>query len=464
MIRFNWKYLMAAVVTALALCAAQIYGSRVLILACCAAFVVQMLVAGLRNHTLPLLLFFLPWSPLLRTSPQSFSFYTIALVMLCAIKAGKNFSRFKRHYLTTGILLLLVTLLSKLINGSFLELSYICFILMIVVFPTFRLEEQKSQYGFYEAVVYFSAGIVIAALCAQEFATFGNIAKYIRVDSYSTIVRRCGFYGDPNYYTAQITAAIAGCLVLLLKERKKARSVILCFLLLLLLYCGFLSGSKSFVLILAIALVLWAIELLRMRGRLGLKIILSVTGVVAAMYIATSALFSELIDVLVVRFSAASDVDGFTTGRTELWASYADAIINDWKTLLLGQGYTNVKVNGRGSHSTLIQMIYQFGLLGAPVLIAWIVHYWRPRGNNGTVRTMRKMRNLVLLTGVLLPWLAIDMLFFDEFFLLQWYCYAGIQAMYKVTLTKPESEPQSEQPEDDPEPEAGLLPAKDSAE
>lgn len=421
---------------ATALCAAQILGSSILVIGCCIAFLVLVFTGCIHDFTLPITLFFLPWSPILRFSQDSFSFYTVGLVMIAALNAVKNWHRFKRYHITAAILLLLVTLLSKLIDGSSLSLDYICFIMMIAMFPLFREENTSKKYDFYGAVVFLSAGIIIAALCAQQFASYSNIAKYIRVHSYSNIVRRCGFYGDPNFYTAQITAALSGCLALLLYERVKARSTALVCLALLLLYCGFLSGSKSFLLVSGVLVVLWLIELLKMRGRSGLKIALIFVSAIAVVYITTSALFSGLIDVIMTRFSSADDLDGFTTGRIDLWASYLDTFINDLKVLLLGKGYTNINVNGRGSHNLLIQMLYQFGLIGMPVLLFWIVQFWRKSNLAVDSAKINKLCTLMLCVGSFLPWAALDLLFFDEFFFLQWYCLMGIQALKRTDMVE----------------------------
>ena len=146
---------------------------------------------------------------------------------------------------------------------------------------------------------------------------------------------------------------------------------------LFLLYCGFLSGSKSFVLVSAMLLLMWVFSVLKMRGRGGLKIVLLACFLWGMVYIATSAMFSSLIDVLVTRFATTRDLNSFTTGRIRLWNSYFNAIVSDVKVFFLGRGFTNIKINDRASHSTLIQIFYQFGLIGSPVLVYWIFSFYR---------------------------------------------------------------------------------------
>ena len=417
----NRGYFISSVIVALAVCAAQITGSTALIVGCLAAFTALACLACCQNHAMPVLLFFLPWSQLLRTNPTSFSFYTISMVLVCAICVVKDWRHFKRYHLVAGILLTFLTLLSKLIDGSFLSMNYIGFLMMFFMFPVVVYEWQKERYDFEDVVRYLSWGVIAASLCAQWFASYPNIARYIRVDAYLTIVRRCGFYGDPNFYTAQVTAALGGCLLLIMREGKRKGRGILLAQILLLVYCGLLSGSKSFILTAGAMLLVWLDEILMMRGRSRMKIFLLVCGVLAAIYISRSTLFGNLINVMITRFSFSKNLDSFTTGRMELWASYLDTLLTDVKVLLLGKGFTNVKLQGRASHNTVIQMIYQFGLIGIPVVIGWMVCFFKENVYAIRYADFLKRRTIIMLLGLFLPWMAIDVLFFDEFFLWQWY-------------------------------------------
>lgn len=422
----NKKQIFICIALPLFLCLAQILGNTMLILACLVSYL-AVLAWGCWNHqALLILMFFLPWSPLMRLSPTSYSFYTFGMVLSCCISMVRNNLKLKKYAVITGILLLVTTLLSKLLSGSTLQFDYIAFIMMIVLFPVVKEEKDKREYDFYQIVLYFSLGVVIASLCALYFSGYYNIRRFIRVDEYQTIIRRSGFYGDANFYVAQILAALGGALSLTLQEKKRSKVVILVVVVLFLLYCGFLSGSKSFALVSALILLLWIIATLRLRGRLGLKIVLLSCFFCAVVFIASSTMFGGLIEVIAERFSRADDFDSFTTGRLGLWDSYLDDIFSDFKVFFLGQGFTNIKVNGKASHSTVIQILYQFGLLGAPVLAYWIGNFFRI--DTRTENTTKKfgLNQLMIIVGAFVPWLALDILFFDEFFLFQWYVLAAM--------------------------------------
>ncbi len=403
------------------LCVAQISGSSILILGCMALYMALLAWSCYKDFTLPVLLFFLPWSPIMRTSPTEFSFYTFGMVMICLIGMVKNGFSFKNYQIRAGIILLFLSLLSKLLDGSKLSFAYIAFIMMVLLLPTVKEETREGEYDFFQVVLFFSAGVIISSLCAQNFAEMPNIKQYIHVNAYLNIVRRCGFYGDPNFYVAQILAAFGGVLSLSLQQARKKNFPVLVITALFLVYCGALSGSKSFLLVISCILALWIVAILRMHGRTGLKVTLFVLFALAAVYVLTSAVFSSLLEVLLTRFLVAKDLESLTTGRIGLWINYFEEIFGNAKVFFLGRGLTSVTVDGRASHNTILQLIYQCGILGAPVVIYWAICFWSDTAQTRQKRKPFDLTMWMIFVGAFMPWLAIDMLFFDEFFLLQWY-------------------------------------------
>lgn len=422
----NRKCLILCIAISLALCFGQIRGSTLLILATLALYVALLAWECVHDRTLPVLLFFLPWSPLMRTGPGNISVYTIGLMMVCLLVLVKRKFWLRSRDVLIGLALVVMTLLSKMLDESGLSLSYIAFLMLILFLPTIMKESRSRAYNFHTATIFFAIGVVLAALCAQRFVTYPNIRRYIRVDAYLTITRLCGFYGDPNFYCAQITAALSGVLLMLLHSRGR-KAPIQIVLAVLLVYCGLLSGSKSFVLVLACVLLAWLLMLMRMRGRGWFKIAILILAVFATIMVLQSSMFQGLIDIVMTRFSWSKNLSGFTTGRIELWRSYIKEILENPKVLLIGKGYSDALVNGRASHNSILQAIFQFGLAGTGLLVAWC---WDlSKGvSPGKIFRSRHLGSLILLAlGIYLPWMAIDILFFDEFFLLQWYLLLEMQ-------------------------------------
>lgn len=429
------KYLFSCIVLALLLCYAQIADNSLIRMGCLGGYLLMLGWACSRNCTLPILLFFLPWSPLMRTSPDTYSAYTFGLVLSCAISVVRNRLMLKKYAIISGLAIAFFTLASKLLDGSSLAFSYIAFLMMLVIMPSVKQESEMKTYDFYQLTNFYSAGVIIAALCALWFAAYPNIARFIRVDSYNVVLRRCGFYGDANFYTAQITAALGGWLFLLLREERRSR-IFMLIMIFVLVYCGAMSGSKSFVLITAGLVVVWLWHLMKLRNQPWLKVLLLLAVCAFAVIIATSDLFRDLIEVLIVRFSRSTgDMNSFTTNRVELWESYLEELFSDVKVFFLGRGFTNIKVNDKGSHNTILQMFYQFGILGAPFLLYWNIYFLR-EGFFGQRRHLKSDHYALLVAlGVYVPWLAIDALFFDDYFLLQWYFFMAMQYLPEVKGT-----------------------------
>ena len=115
-----------------------------------------------------------------------------------------------------------------------------------------------------------------------------------------------------------------------------------------------------------------------------------------------------------------------TTGRTDLWRNYIHEFLYNPITLLFGEGYTSINLNNKGSHNTLIQLVYQFGLIGIPFLVSWVVISLRNLFAQFNVGRVQWKHVLLVCVGVALPWMGIDILQFDEFFLLPIYAVIGI--------------------------------------
>lgn len=420
------KNLIVCIITALLLCVAQIVGNDMLLWAVLMLFLLVLSWEVIQNRTLPVLLFFLPWSALLRLNTESISFYTIGLGLASVITLIKMRFSLGQKEIVMGLLFVILTVLAKLLNGSGLNLSYIAFVMLLVMLPSLVQENERGNNSFYSTSVFFSVGIILAAFCAQQFLDYPNIRKFIRVDSYSSITRMCGFYADPNFYVAQVTAAVAGTLLMVL--RASGRQVVVSLALsVLLFYCGLLSGSKSFFVVFACILIIWFFLLFRIRKKAGIKLAITFCMIVISVIVLSSAVFRGLFRMILFRFSEATNLSELTTGRTELWESYIHEMFNNPKNLLIGKGFTNILINNAASHNTVLQVVYQCGILGMLLLIKW----WNDMGDGYLIRQAAEKRKLVetvlLAIGIFLPWMALDMLFFDEFFLFHWYFLLGLK-------------------------------------
>lgn len=423
---------------ALLLCFAQISGSRVIIAACLVCFLAFHFFACFTDAAFCVLLFFLPWSPLLRLDRSSISFFTLALLLTCLLYFQKNGFVFELYQILTTASLASVTLIAKGIQSNPISNSYLFFFAMLLLFPCVAKGICRTV-SFSRLTLFFACGIILAALSAEKAAMYPNISQYIKVDSYLTITRLSGFYRDPNFYSAHITACLAGVLAIISHERQRSRLLIWVALFIALVYCGMLSASKSFVVVLACLLLVWVPIILK-KGNISGKLALLLGLLCSVGVFFASSAVRELLRIVEVRFSYASDVSELTTGRTDLWMLYLREFVAEPLLTLFGEGYTGITLNEGASHNTVIQGVYQFGVLGFPILCIWLA-FMLKRAAGGMLLNFRADISLLMCTGVVLPWMALDILFFDEFFLLPVYALVGIAYWLSGTETVRESSP-----------------------
>ena len=108
-----------------------------------------------------------------------------------------------------------------------------------------------------------------------------HMQGYINIYTWENkgLVRLSGFYGDSNFYSAQLLVAIT-CNLFLLIFQKGNLKILTVILLVTLIYCGSLSVSKSFILILAVTLLLWLINVLFLKKQGKLKVFILITIIV----------------------------------------------------------------------------------------------------------------------------------------------------------------------------------------
>lgn len=412
---------------------AQAVGSMVLLLPCLAVFLILMVWASLQGMAMPVLLFFLPFAPLLKMAPDTISFYTLALLVVYAVYAVKGSRNLPIVHVIPALCLLMLTLVVRVTTDIPLENSYILFFVSLLLVPFLTLEVGEKC-DFYWLTVFFVMGITLAAVTARFLVTAPAIARYININNNLGFARRSGYYGDPNFYSSHITAALGGVLVLLMNKVSKVQRVALVAMAVVLLYCGLVSVSKSFLLVTMCLILFWFIGFMFRRGQLSSKIVMLCTILVVVLFLLSSTVFMDLMDVMLSRMDLNVSLSAFTTKRVDLWISYLRAFADQPRLLLFGKGFVNILVDGRGSHNSVIQCVYQFGLVGTALFVVWLVHFVRTLMMRRSVRGIEITQIAILLLGTFGPWLGLDFLFFDELFLLPIYVCAAMQHLMELRI------------------------------
>ncbi len=403
--------LLSAFVCVLFLTFAQMSGTRLLIMAALVLYLAILVVAR-EAYVIPLMLFFLPWSTIMKLSPDSISFCSIGLLLVFVLNC---LFRGNRKFLSSTVIsvagILAVTLISILLNNYGISASYIMFIAMLVAYPLF-VYWMKDSVDFETCILYYSLGIISATVIAFIFADNSNLLAYIQqFEDVGNVVRHCGFYSDPNFYAAQVMGAIGGELLIINKKRKNSFWNIV--ITIALVICGATSISKSYLLCLAILVTVWLYCQMKKGAGKIVKVLLVVTLVIIV--VLASGAFSEIIDQYLFRFGKADDASSLTTGRSDLWMEYFNFFVNNPLDLFIGQGYTSIFKEGvhKASHNTIIQCVYQFGVLGCVFLVSGFGTFVVSAG----VKKIKPSYVVLLLVACFSMWMGLDLLFFDDLFL-----------------------------------------------
>lgn len=422
---------------------AQAVGSVVLILPCLICFLALMMWSAMQNLAMPVLLFFLPFAPLLKLVPDTISFFTLGLLVVYTICMVRGYRNVRITHMVPALLLFVLTLIVKMVYGYEITNAYLLFMMSLLLVP-FLITELDGRYDFYWVTVCFILGIVTAAFASLLLADSPTVARYIHIFTEVTTHRRSGFYNDPNFYSAHITAALSGVLVLMLNQIDKIKRIVLFALAVLLLYCGLLSVSKSFMLISVCLLLCWLVFFLFRKGRISAKILTIVTLLIIFLYILSSSVFTDLLDLMFARLSKNATLSEFTTHRVDLWDSYIDAFKADPWLTWFGSGYSDVLVNDRAAHNTLLQSVFQLGLIGSGCMIAWYTCFARTMLSNSEARRPDFAQLAILGIGCFGPWMALDYLWFDEIFLIPMYLCIAVRFLNQSTVSALVLQPSNE--------------------
>lgn len=404
---------------------AQTVGNGFLLLLVLIGCLLLAALACRQGLAIPVLLFFLPWSPLMKLAPGRISFYTIGLLICCALALAQDGMRLTVRQVVLAASLMAMTLTAKILQTGSITNDYLMFVFMLLLFPCVARSCPRAT-SFRCATMFFAGGIFSAAILARLVAHYPNISRYIIVESYLTVTRLSGFYGDPNFYSAHVTACLAGVLVLLSRETEKRRQILLAAVSVALLYCGLLSASKTFVLTVACLFLLW-LPILLERGNYGSARTRLLFGVLCAVaFVLVSPAFRQVLQIIGARFTEGEGLAGLTTNRTALWLQYLTAFVHDIPLTLFGAGYTSVNLFRKASHNTLIQAVYQFGILGIPILLVWMWNMLADMFPESDKPLAGWKYTVLLCVGSFLPWMALDILQYDEFFLLPVYVLLGV--------------------------------------
>ena len=173
------KVLFFALLNVALLFVAHLFNNQILILLSL-IFMTMFVLTAKSKYFLPLMLFYLPWSPVLKISPGSISFFTIvAVLVFFKLVFIEKFSISKKT-IAIVILLVILTAFAKVIFLHSFSLDYFVFFMMLLLFSIYCKKYHKSL-SFPVSSYFFTFGIISACFAALNLMNLPHMQEYINV-------------------------------------------------------------------------------------------------------------------------------------------------------------------------------------------------------------------------------------------------------------------------------------------
>lgn len=316
------------------------------------------------NNGLCLLLFTLPFGPILKTSPESISFFTILFIAYVLKYIFTRPINFKTFFcvLILGVCLIIFSGTDQIIT--------IATILIGIFLVSFSVNDESIKFD--NIVISYSLGILLSSIIGLMQENLPIVEKFVishlsKLGEGNYVNRFSGLHGNPNYFTVDVIIVLAALANLIMQNKKNTVAIVLFGALSII---GLLSISKSFLLS-WLLLVFWMfISSFQLKSSKIIKILLLISCLLVAVYLFAK----DSIDLYLVRFLDSSNktFSDITTGRTDIWANYMHEIFSDTKTVFFGKGIGAELVNDKGAHNTYIELWYMLGLFGGILYLCTI--------------------------------------------------------------------------------------------
>lgn len=377
------------------------------------------------KNIVALTVFFIPIARIMKFSPEGMTVLGIATIISLCIMLFNNKMRLGATELLIGTLFLILLLIKNMVEEFGLPFSYIRIALLLVLLPQCLdyYKKGKLSFNLQATAMMAFAGICISSLVGMIWAEDPHLTNYIATEDIyyvgETIFNRfCGLSSDPNYFSSLVLFATALQLTCLITTRRYIYMI--CAVILSAI--GVLTLSKMFLLLIALTWCVSIFVIMTDKSASGKELskkskmlfLFSVGLVMFAVYFVRSGYY----DVIVSRFGD-EGVSSITTGRSDIWKAYISEISTSLKTMFLGATTNAETVGSHVTHNTPLQILWKMGILGVIVVLVWYVAlYIRTKRMTYVTRVNPNKKTIILLIAQILPLLALDKFFFDEFY---WY-------------------------------------------
>ena len=305
----------------------------------------------------------IPWSQLFRTTGGM-----ALLIWLCLFAAIWHFVKGKIQ--GNGTLICVILLLNYLVARMQMNINVfvLCFGQIFLLYVLLPKQDERSAL---RTIRVFCWSLLVSSVCALVLRNTSQLAVVRGPEpaAYwgSTLKRFQGMFTDPNYYmTLLIVGIVLQVKLKMCDQISMARFLVVATVFSLL---GILTYSKTFLLVFAVLVVLcivWQFWNKKYVTACALTVVVTIVG--AWLLLSPN----SLISVVMYRLMSANTISELTTGRTDIYAEYWAATMENMSTAFWGVGL-NAPMLRMDPHNMYLEAMYKTGIVGLVLLAAFFV-------------------------------------------------------------------------------------------
>lgn len=339
-------------------------------LAACAVFMAMCN----EEEYVPFLFFILPFAPIFKLSgggTSCFTYVTILYVCLYFVRTNWKMNEGDAFVLIIVLYVIACECISQTVNVV-RTVKFANNLLLIAIFT--NIDNQKWHRSIFISYI---LGFIISGMLSAFASNFLPISDYVttKVEFFpggTSIERFAGLYNDPNYFS--INVIISLCLITNMLRRNEISSIAALSFSLILIYFAAKTGSKSALLMLAFPAIICIWNSIRDK-RVGMIVFFS-AAIITGIYLVQNGhitIFSNTLNRL--ESGKSGGIERITSGRYDIWKSFVDYFERFPFKTLIGNGVGVLYLDGRASHNTYIDFIYQLGIVGTGLYCYIISRY-----------------------------------------------------------------------------------------
>lgn len=359
------------------ICSCIIFGTinnvfTLLSLAACAVFMAMCN----EEEFVPFLFFILPFAPIFKLSSggtSCFTYITIMYVCLHFVRINWKMNVNDAFVLLMVFYVIACECVSQTVN-VIRTVKFANNLLLVAAFS--NIDNPKWHRSIFISYIW---GFIISGLLSVFASNYLQISNYVttKVEFFpggASIERFAGLYNDPNYFS--INVIISLCLITNMLRRNEISSISALGFSLVLVYFAAKTGSKSALLMLTFPAVICIWNSIRDK-RAGMIVFIS-AAIITGIYLVQNGritIFENTLNRLASGKS--SGIERITSGRYGIWESFIDYFEQFPFKTIIGNGVGIFYLDGRASHNTYIDFIYQLGIAGTVLYCYIIARYFK---------------------------------------------------------------------------------------